>query len=210
MKNFRNEIERRKGAKEILENRLSSLKKEIISLKVERKVIEKARLIIQKAAKETQDNLKYQLTELAKLGLSTVFDEPYDFEISFENKGSKTEADFWLIKNNERINPRTNCGIGTIDIAGVSLRLSLWSLSGRRPVIFLDEPFKHLKGSEPNKRALDFLKCLCVPQPEKNWPGIQIIMVADERATREEILAVSDKVYEFKMKNNKTFVRSIK
>jgi len=78
-----------------------------------------------------------------------------------------------------------------------------------RACIWLDEPFKHLKGAEANKRALAMLKEICRPRPERNWPGLQIIMIADERASREDIQEVADKLFEFKMKNRRTIVKEI-
>jgi hypothetical protein len=93
----------------------------------------------------------------------------------------------------------------------MALRPALWSLQNprSRASIWLDEPFKHLKAKEPNRRALAMLKELCKPIPERHWPGLQIVMIADERATREEIIEVADRVFEFTIRGRQTVVTQI-
>lgn len=211
IKDLRNKLEQQKGKRDVIQARITKLKKQSRSLKKELIIAEKARIVIQTTAKKTQEELQYQLSELPKLALSGVFDNPYDFQIEFELRRGKTEADFWFIRDDIKFNPKNNTGLGSVDIAGVALRPSLWSLRRprNRPTIFLDEPLKHLKGIERNIRALAMLKEICTPRPEQNWPGIQIIMIADERAPREELAQVADKMFEFNMKNKITSVKEV-
>lgn len=208
---YREKITQRKGAKSMLEGHLKRSKEKYRELRRELKSASDAQAIIQVVAQNTQNELRYQLSELPKLAMNSVFDDPYDFEVEFIIRRGKTEVEFWFVRDGAKIVPKENSGLGPVDIAGMALRPALWSLRSprNRATIWLDEPFKHLKGSEPNKRALAMLAEICKPKPEKNWPGLQIIMIADERAPREDILEVADKVFEFKMRNRQTIVKEV-
>jgi len=212
LQQFRELIEQKKGSRDELKRQLVRSEKNISQLKIEQGIAEQALAVIQLVAQETQGQLKYQLSELPKLALHGVFDDPYGFEIDFEIRRGKTEADFFFVRDGQKMVPKGSSGLGSVDIAGTALRPALWSLRmpRNRPCIFLDEPFKHLKGKEANSRALAMLKEICEPRPERNWPGLQIIMVADERAPREEIIHVADRVFEFSIKNRITKVKVVK
>lgn len=212
LKELRTSLEKRKGRQEELQNQITSCRKKIRATRSEYLASEKARILIQTVAQQTQSELQYQLSELPKLALQGVFNDPYEFEVSFELRRGKSEADFWFVRDGFRLNPKESSGLGPVDIAGTALRPSLWSLRTprNRASIWLDEPFKHLKGIECNTRALSMLKGICTPRPERNWPGLQIVMIADERAPREELLQVADKVFEFSMKGRESICKEIK
>ena len=55
--------------------------------------------------------------------------------------------------------------------------------------MLLDEPFIRLKGEDANRRALAIVK-----EISKSL-GLQIIMVSDERVSREDIIANADRVF---------------
>ena len=209
---FKNHIEQLKGRRQKVQEEIQTSSRSCKLYRRELRNAERAQVVVQLTAQQTQDQLRYQLSELPKLALQSVFGpDAYDLEVAFEIKRSKVEVDFWFVRDGVRINPKENTGLGPVDIAGMALRPALWSL--RRPrnraCIWLDEPFKHLKGAEANRRALAMLKEICKPRPERNWPGLQIIMIADERASREDIMEVADKLFEFKMKNRRTIVKEI-
>lgn len=210
-KKYRSKIEQLKGKQQHIKDQIATSSATKKNLRRELISAEKAQALIQQVAQNTQEQLKYQLSELPKLALQSVFDDPYDFDVDFIIKRSKTEVDFWFVRDGVRINPKENTGLGPVDIAGMALRPALWSLRSprNRACIWLDEPFKHLKGAEANKRALAMLKEICQPRPEKGWPGLQIVMIADERASRDDIMEVADKLFEFKMRGRKTLVKEI-
>jgi hypothetical protein len=185
---------------------------ELKGIRRELRWAEKAHAVIQLVAQQTQEQLRYQLSELPRLGLASVFDDPYDFDIQIESRRGRTEVDFWFVREGQRISPRESSGLGAVDIAGMALRPALWSLQRprNRPTIWLDEPFKHLKGEDANRRALQMLAEICRPRPEQHWPGIQIVMIADERLAREDLLDAADCVYEFYMNGRKTVARRLK
>lgn len=199
------------GARDKIREKLKSAKSKRRELKQELHYAEEASALIQLCAQQTQEQLRYQLSELPKLALSSVFDDPYDFDVKFEQRRGGVEVDFWFVRDGQPISPKDNTGLGPVDIAGMALRPALWSLQNprSRASIWLDEPFKHLKGSEANKRALAMLKEICRPIPERHWPGMQIVMIADERASREDIMEVADVIFEFAMKGRQTVVTEI-
>lgn len=199
------------GERNIVREKLKTAKTKRRELKQELHFAEQASALIQLCAQQTQEQLRYQLSELPKLALSSVFDDPYDFDVRFEQRRGGVEVDFWFIRDGQPISPKDNTGLGPVDIAGMALRPALWSLQNPRcrASIWLDEPFKHLKGQEANKRVLAMLKEICKPIPERNWPGLQIVMVADERASREDIMEVADKIFEFSMRGRQTVVTEI-
>jgi len=211
LKPYKDKIQQLKGKRESVQEQIQKSSHSCKLYRRELRNSERAQVVVQLTAQRTQDQLRYQLSELPKLALQSVFDNPYEFEVDFQIKRSKVEVDFWFVRDGVRINPKENTGLGPVDIAGMALRPALWSLRNprNRACIWLDEPFKHLKGAEANKRALAMLKEICRPRPERNWPGLQIIMIADERASREDIMEVADKLFEFRMKNNRTIVKEI-
>lgn len=212
LQEFRKALEQKKGELNSLKKQIQTARVNIRSLKKEYKAATEARVLIQIVSQNTQKELQYQLSELPKLALQGVFDNPYEFLVEFETRRNQVEADFWFIMDGARLNPKESVGLGSVDIAGTALRPALWSLRHprNRACLWLDEPFKHLKGVETNIRALAMLKGICQPRPERNWPGIQIIMIADERAPREELVANADKVFEFSMRGNQSIVKEIK
>lgn len=208
----RAKLEQLKGSQKALQGQLEKANKEHRAKRKELHWARKAHALIQIVAQQTQEQLRYQLSELPRLALSSVFDDPYDFDIQIETRRGKTEVDFWFVREGQKLSPKESTGLGAVDIAGMALRPALWSLKTprNRPTIWLDEPFKHLKGEGANKRALAILAEICKPRPEQGWPGIQIVMIADERLDREDLLEVSDCVYEFSMRGRQTVARRLK
>ena len=206
LQELKDNLQKLKGKREKVTEELEQAKRGSRIYRRELRTAEKAQLLVQLVAQQTQDQLRYQLTELPRLALQSVFDDAYDFDVTFEIKRGKVEVEFWFVRDGVRINPKKNSGQGAVDIAGMALRPALWSLRvpRNRPTIWLDEPFKHLKGADANRRALAMLKEICKPRPERNWPGLQIVMIADERASREDIAEVADKLFEFRMKGRET------
>ena len=210
LQELKDNLQKLKGKREKVIEELEQAKRDSRIYRRELRTAEKAQLLVQLVAQQTQDQLRYQLTELPRLALQSVFDDAYDFDVTFEIKRGKVEVEFWFVRDGVRINPKKNSGQGAVDIAGMALRPALWSLRvpRNRPTIWLDEPFKHLKGADANRRALAMLKEICKPRPERNWPGLQIVMIADERASREDIAEVADKLFEFRMKGRETKIIS--
>jgi DNA repair exonuclease SbcCD ATPase subunit len=149
-----------------------------------------AQTIIQAAAKLTQQQLEYRISELATLALKTVFPDPYTLEVSFEEKRGRTECVILLRRDFDLedvgVRPMEACGHGVLDVVGLALRLSLWSLRKPRaaPVFILDEPFRNI--------SRDYLPQVATLLKELSARlGIQFILVTHE----EEIAACADKAF---------------
>lgn len=198
MKNLqehRNKIEQLKGQKKQLQKDLFVFEKQNKILKKDLINTEQAQIILQTVARQTQQQLEFHISEMVTLALSSVFKDNYEFKIEFIEKRGKTEAELWFLKEGKKINPRMDGG-GIIDIAAFALRLSLWKLlkTKTRNTFFLDEPFKHLKGLEENKKVIQMIKML------SDKLNLQIIMVHDERVSFEEIKKGADKIFTIKIK----------
>lgn len=104
----------------------------------------KARALVQDVAQQTQQKLEYHIASLVNLALSSIFDDPYEFEVEFVQRRNKTETDLWFVKDGERMKPIDSSGGGALDVASFALRCAFWSLRKTRPTIVLDEPMKFL------------------------------------------------------------------
>lgn len=188
---LRTKLERQKGKKEQIEKSISNLVQVIISGKRSLRRHEKAKEVIRQVGLKTQKQLSYNISEITSLALNTVLDSPYDLEIEFVERRNKTECDIHFVRDGVKIEPFAGGG-GAIDIAAFALRIASWSMQypKSRNTLILDEPFKHLKGEETNRRMLGM-----VEEISKKL-NIQIIMVSDERVSREATMAATDKLFE--------------
>lgn len=150
--------------------------------------IEEAQALIQQTAKETQETLKYHVTDIVQTALDACFPGQYDFIMEFELKRGRTECRFSLEGDyNIKYNPMDSNGGGVIDIISFALRLSCWSISRTDNLIVLDEPFKFLS-SNLRPLASEILKILSVKL------GLQIILISHDTIMIEN----SDKIFEVK------------
>ena len=188
---FRQKIERKKGVLTHLQNQKAELDGVIIKARRQVAYSEDAQAIIHSVARATQDELSYRISDAASLGLATVFDKPYELDVQFEIKRKQTECKIQFKRDGLLIDPKTASGIGAVDIAAFCLQIAVFSISRPSPrnILILDEPFKHLKGEEANLRALQLVRHM------SSTLNIQIIMVSDERSSRESIEENCDKLF---------------
>lgn len=200
IKHIRNQLERQKGQKVQIEKSISKAERDIKQLGRDLRLHEKAREVIRIVALKTQQQLQYHISDITSLALEAVFDDPYELIVEFVQRRNKTECDLYFSRGGSRIDPLSASGGGAVDVAAFALRISSWSM--RRPrsrnVMILDEPFKHLKGLDANRRVLEMIRQ--VSQKLK----LQIIMVSDERIPREDIVVAADRVFETKIKKGIT------
>ena len=151
-----------------------------------------AREIIREVGIKTQQQLQFHISDMTSLALESVFAEPYELKVDFVQRRNKTECDLLFIREGIDIDPLTASGVGAVDVAAFALRLCAWSMNRPRTrnVQLLDEPFKHLKGIEDNRRVLKMVNEL------SKQLKIQVIMVSDERIPREDIIESSQRVFE--------------
>ena len=139
----------------------------------------------------TFESLRWCIANPATDALATVFDEPYTLSASFETKKEQIECVLELERDGVKLRPLAHGGLvgfGAIDVAEFGMRLPLTVLeaAGRHLTILWDEPFRHLKGSDANERALEMVKNTV------DSLGCQLIMVSDERIDRGLTLEYAD------------------
>jgi len=131
----------------------------------------KARVLVQKVAKETLEELSMSVGDIVSQALSAVFQDPYTFIVDFVNRRNKTECDLLLKRGQLVASPMDATGGGVIDVASFALRSTFWMLSDNlRPILILDEPFKFVSWDLQDYCALT-LKTI------SEQLGFQIIMV---------------------------------
>lgn len=103
-----------------------------------------AQELLQLVSKAVQEQAHRQIAEVVSSCLRTVFDDPYEFAIKFEQKRGKTEASLRFVRRGLDVDPLTASGGGMIDVAAFALRVSCLML--HRPalsrVVVIDEGFK--------------------------------------------------------------------
>jgi DNA repair exonuclease SbcCD ATPase subunit len=103
--------------------------------------------------------------------LATVFPDPYEFVVAFEERRNTIEADLLFKRGDDVFTPIESSGGGAIDFASFALRVADWRLRGGRNKIILDEPFRNLS-SDLQTKAGELLKRISTEL------GLQIIMVS--------------------------------
>ncbi len=134
--------------------------------------VEEAMGLLQIVAQQIQQRVHDQIAAVVSRCLEAVFDDPYEFRLSFEQKRGRTEAKLSFIREGMEISPMDGSGGGVIDVASFALRLACLMLTrppGRRLVI-LDEPFKFVS-EEYRERVKVMLEELA------DELGVQFVMV---------------------------------
>jgi len=199
-------LERKKGERNQINKQITTLKGRGDELDNALSRAEEAQVIIQTVAQQTQQELEYQVSDLVSLALSSVFDEPYEFVVDFEIKRGKTECNLHFDRDGNDVDPLEDSGYGAVDIASFGLRTSLLAITqpNNASILILDEPLKHLKGLEANRRAIQTFKMV------SDKLGIQIITIPDEKAPMAEIEKGADVVFSIGMEKGISKITSIK
>lgn len=194
---LRQRVERLKGSRDNAQSRQDKLTIQVKELADKILHISEARELLAVVALETQEQLRYHISEIVTLAMDAVLDEPYALEVEFVPKRNKTECELWFSRGGERVKPMDASGGGAVDIAAFALRVAIWSLRAQRTraTIILDEPFRFLS-SNLQPRAGKMLKELSTRL------GIQFIMVTHSEALAES----ADKIIQVDMRRGKTRV----
>ena len=157
----------------------------------------KARIIVQTVAEQTQKKLEFHISNLVSMALSSVFPDPYVFELRYTQRRNKIEADLIFSKNGKETDDILNTGGGGVaDIASLALRISLWSIKKTHPVLILDESTKFLHSPIYQEKASELLKEVC------DKMGLQIIMISDQ----PNILKFANNTIKVKNINGKSII----
>lgn len=108
--------------------------------------VQQAATIIQTAARQTQEQLRYVLEDIVNVALETIFANPYHFVLEFLTQRDRTVVVPKLERNGEQFDIIDEAGGGVADVVAFALRLAIWVLGGKKQRNFFvfDEPFKFL------------------------------------------------------------------
>lgn len=136
--------------KENLEERKKETEKKVKEIQEEVDTLEKVSILFQKTAQYAREQGKVQIENLTTNSLNYIFDDNSKFEIELTEKRNTSNADFYIVEENEnglvKTNPEISKGGGIVDVVSLALRLAFLENSTKRiegPLI-LDEPTKHV------------------------------------------------------------------
>lgn len=192
-------MERKKGQRDQVLKSLEVCEQDLRKWRRQAMYAEEAQLIIQTVAQQTQQQLKYHISELVTLALASVFEDPYEFEPEFVQRRGRTECDMWFVRNGVRIDPMDSSGGGAVDVAAFALQVALWSIGNPRArnVLIQDEPLKWLKGGDLPEKGARMIKEISTRL------YLQIIMVSHI----PDQIEGADKVINVKLKQGKSVVQ---
>jgi len=192
-------LERKKGQRDQVLKSLEVCEQDLRKWRRQAMYAEEAQLIIQTVAQQTQQQLKYHISELVTLALASVFEDPYEFEPEFVQRRGRTECDMWFVRNGVRIDPMDSSGGGAVDVAAFALQVALWSIGNPRArnVLIQDEPLKWLKGGDLPEKGARMIKEISTRL------YLQIIMVSHI----PDQIEGADKVINVKLKQGKSVVQ---
>uniref|UniRef100_A0A6M3JY58 Putative ATPase domain containing protein n=1 Tax=viral metagenome TaxID=1070528 RepID=A0A6M3JY58_9ZZZZ len=147
-------------------------KQTLASKKAQEESALKAQQLLQQASQIVQQAVHGQIATIVSRCLETVFDEPYDFQVLFEQKRGRTQARLVFYRDGEEIDPMTASGGGVVDVGSFAMRLAslLLSKPRKRRLLILDEPFKFVS-EEYRERVRGLLESL-----SKDF-DVQVILV---------------------------------
>ena len=194
LKNLRNTIERKKGERNRLRRSLSESLKSISELKENIDTFLKCQIVLQDVVGQIQKKIKYQINNLVTVALKSVFpDNPYKFVLEFVNRRGKTECDILFERESQRFDPIAESGGGVVDVAAFTLRIAMWSLSGKYDnVLIFDEPFKNINDEtrETHRRIAALVKEL------SHKMKIQFIIIS----MIPELQEIADRNFKFRLR----------
>lgn len=123
---------------------ISELKSELAEAVEHAEACLEGQKILQQLAASVQQTAHTQIANIVSKCLGTVFEDPYEFRVVFEEKRGKTEARLVFVKNGEEHEPDADVEGGVVDVAAFALRTAKLMMQKPRvrPVLFLDEAFR--------------------------------------------------------------------
>lgn len=193
---YRRKVDALQAEHRLLGEQIDREAKRLETLKQDAEYIDKARVLIQQAALQTQETLKIRLTAIVTTALRTVFiDKDLAFSVRFESKRGRTEAVLEVGENGIFTDPIEGHGGGVVDVVSFALRAAFWSISRTRSVLILDEPFRFLS-RDLQSSAAEMIRTL------SDKLGLQILMVTHV----EELKEVADNIFEVERQGDESIV----
>lgn len=173
---FKDKFYVRKGKYENLIKTKERLIDEKNKISQENDILLQARLLLAESSKYAKEQIKSQIESMVTHGLQYIFGEDKRFEIDIVESKNKTEAEFYVISQQDGIEiknaPQDSHGGGVVDIVSLILKVAIlqsYSPQVEGPLI-LDEPAKHVS-DEYIEKVGEFI------QQITEFFGRQVIMV---------------------------------
>lgn len=123
----------------------------------------RAQEVLTGLAQEVQRQVHDRISALVTRCLTSVLDDPIEFQVVFDTRAGKTTARLAFFEDGEEVDPLLGAGGGVVDLAAFALRLACL-LVGRPParrLLVLDEPFKFVSDrGDYRTRVRDLLDAL--------------------------------------------------
>lgn len=189
----RRSVEQAKGELKQIKEAISKASENIDIHELDLKHTQKAQIIAQIVAQETQSQLEVRLNKLVSIALESVFEEEaYKMKFQIEINRGKTVVKPFFERDGKLRRPGFSTGFGPCDVASFALRPTLWALedSRKRPVFIFDECSRHLNDPtlELNTRFAEAMHDIS----EKL--GVQIIIITQD----DSLCTAADKVFQVK------------
>lgn len=203
---FRDDLNRRKGQRDSLqdqkrlkESRITELKHEVETLRQVTRLFSLAGDYARRESKETMERL---VTNALKM----VFQGDHEFHIDFEERAERSEAEFTVSSTygGDQVvqnDPRDSRGGGIVDVISLALRVALLETS-HPPIegpLILDEPGKHVS-EQYIRQVAEFLNAVC------NSFDRQVIMVTHNHQLADAGAAA----YQIEIQGGESIVSSVR
>lgn len=140
-------LSRLAGVRDDRKRHLETLQSTMDKLSEQKAELEEAVQVALSASHYIQNKLQFCITSIVTKALEAVFDDPYEFCMSYNTRGDKTlEVSLVLKRDGEEFDPMTACGGGVINVVSFALRIACLLITHPTPdrVLVMDEPFVHL------------------------------------------------------------------
>lgn len=196
VKKYNTKLSTKKGEENVLREQHRELKMIEKKLITKYQAIEKAKVIAQIVAKQTQKKIEYHINGLVTSGLEAVFPDPYSFHLKFVTRRNKTEADMVFKKYGKETDDILNSGGGGVaDIASYLLSIAVFSINPSRPIFIRDENFKFLHNTVFQEKASLMIKKM------SDKFNIQMILISDQPS----LYKYADKIINVKIVNGVSY-----
>lgn len=143
-------LTKRQVERDFYDENLKEVKSKILSLNLERDLLDKVRILFQLTADHARNQAKLQLETLVTNTLQYIFGPQFKFEIQLTEHGGNPVAEFYVTTEweGESVSnkPQDARGGGIVDIVSIALRIAY--MESMQPKvegpIILDEPGKHV------------------------------------------------------------------
>jgi DNA repair exonuclease SbcCD ATPase subunit len=195
--------QKEQGKREQLLSLINKKKKKIKEQVKEKETLGETLVLLQTASEQARNKSVETIEELVTKPLQYIFEDDSRFEVEMKTKGDNSSAYFNVITEFDygiiKADPKGSAGGGKGDITSLSLLTTLNCAVGTKITapLLLDEPSKYVS---PTSRALNvgnFLRDVSV-----NFDK-QIILSTHNH----DISAVSDRAYNFELKDGVTQVK---